>query len=74
MFKYYIAQRHAGCVVVRESKEGEKKMLTGLEVNLTKDMEPVVMQTDLQWMEEQLVQFFQEKLAQLSQPPKSSCK
>ena len=68
MFKYYIAQRHAGCVVVRETKEGEKKMPAGLEVNLTKVVDPAVTQTDLQWMEECLVQFFQEKLAQLSQP------
>ena len=68
MFKYYIAQRHAGCVVVRESKEGEKKMPTGLEMNLMKGIEPAVMQMDLQQMEEWLVQFFQEKLAQLSQP------
>ena len=68
IFKYYIAHRHAGCVVVRESKEGEKKMPAGLEVNPMKAMEPAVMQTDLQWMEEWLVQFFQEKLAQLSQP------
>ncbi len=69
MFKYYIMQRHAGCVVVRESKEGEKRMPTGPEMNPTKGMEPTVMQMDLQWMEEWLVQFFQEKLAQLSQPP-----
>ncbi len=55
--------------MVRESKEGEKRMPTGLEMNLMKVMEPAVMQTDLPWMEVWLVQFFQEKLAQLSQPP-----
>ncbi len=67
MFKHYIAQRCAGCVVVRETKEGEK-MPVGLEANPMKAVDPVVMQTDLQQMEEHLVQFFQEKLAQLSQP------
>ncbi len=60
MFKYYIAQRCAGCVVVRESKEGEKKTPTGPEMNLMKAVEPIAIQMDLQWMEEQLVQFFQE--------------
>ncbi len=63
MFKHYITQRHAGCVVVRETKEGEKKMPVGLDVNPTKAVDPVVRQTDLQQMEEHLVQFFQEKLA-----------
>ena len=68
MLKYYITQRHTGCVVMREAKEGEKKMPMGLDMMLMKAMDPTVMQMDLQWMEEWLVQFFQEKLAQLSQP------
>ncbi len=69
MFKHYITQMCAGCVVVRETKEVEKKMPVGSDVNPTKAVDPVVTQTDLLQMEESLVQFFQEKLAQLSQPP-----
>ncbi len=52
MFKYYFTQRCAGCVVVKESKESEKKMPAGPEMNPTKGVEPAVTQTDLQQMEE----------------------